>query len=410
MLIVTGSYNGQDSLGDECLLKAVVFRIQKILPSSQILVQLHDVNTPFIGSFATDFKVEISNGLQTPLWRAEHLMRRLKMPKSFINWARWHVVRLFSMLNFLETRRIEANLCAAEAFFVYGGTQFSGQWYSLNAPALLASAKLTHNAGGKVIFGPQQYGPLQTHERAELRHFLLKFVDYWVTRNELDIDLLVDGEADRDQRLVYDEVFSATELYPSSRGQAPEYFLVNLRSMTFDTNDEISKADFKRIALLIDELIQEYQLPAVFFGVSDSTFCDDASVLDTLKAHLTDPTKISSVGRVKDEYELFELAHKAKFALSMSFHGCILSGIAGCPFVPVTEGKYYDHKYVDFDKYTGGQGVPIVSLSTLDVKETLDQIGAYVSKFDIAQVEQIRLKASVTLDDFYQIALPKVQQ
>lgn len=407
MIIVTGSYNGQDSLGDECLLKAVVFRIRKFLPSSQILVQLHDLNTPFIGSFATDFKVEISTGLQTPLWRAEHLMRRLKMPDGFIKWARLRVVRLFAKLNYFQTRQIKAHLRAAEAFFVYGGTQFSGQWYSLNAPALLASAQLTHNAGGKVIFGPQQYGPLKTHERAELKRFLAKSVDSWVTRNELDIGLLADREADRNDRLVYDEVFSATELYPSSRGQAPEYFLVNLRSMTFDTNDEINRADFKRIALLIDELIQEYELPAVFFGVSDSTFCDDASVLDTLKAHLTDPTKISSVGRVKDEFELFELAHKAKFTLSMSFHGCILSGIAGCAFVPVTEGKYYDHKYVDFDKYTGNQGVPIVSLSTLDVKETRAQIATYVSKFDIGQVEQTRLKASGILDSFYSSALPR---
>jgi polysaccharide pyruvyl transferase WcaK-like protein len=408
MLIVTGSYNGQDSLGDECLLKAVVFRIRKFLPSSQILVQLHDLNAPFIGSFATDFKVEISTGLQTPLWRVEHLMRRLKMPDGFIKWARLHVVRLFAKLNYFQTQQIKANLRATEAFFVYGGTQFSGQWYSLNAPALLESAQLTHNAGGKVIFGPQQYGPLKAHERAELKRFLLKSVDYWVTRNELDIDLLADTEADRDQRLVYDEVFSATELYPSSRGQAPEYFLVNLRSMTFDTNDEINKADFKRIALLIDELIQEYQLPAVFFGVSDSTFCDDASVLDTLKAHLTDPTKISSVGRVKDEYELFELAHKAQFALSMSFHGCILSGIAGCPFIPVTEGKYYDHKYVDFNKYTGNQGVPVVSLSNLQVEKTREQIKRYVSQFDISVVEATRQKASGMLDQFYIRSLPKV--
>ena len=86
----------------------------------------------------------------------------------------------------------------------------------------------------------------------------------------------------------------------------------------------------------------------------------------------------------------------------MSFHGCILSMLGGCPSVPVTSGDYYDYKYVDFDKYTGWQGVPLVVLNNLNTEKFADQICEYFAKYSTKQTAIAREKAAKAIGMWYQ--------
>jgi hypothetical protein len=117
------------------------------------------------------------------------------------------------------------------------------------------------------------------------------------------------------------------------------------------------------------------------------------------------PERLTSIGRVRDERHLFDLANRAKLAISMSFHGCLLSGIGGAPFIPVTEGEYYDYKYASFDKYTGGQGIPLISLSKCDAEADLERIVAFVERFDRPTFSRTREAASALADGFYAEAI-----
>jgi polysaccharide pyruvyl transferase WcaK-like protein len=142
-------------------------------------------------------------------------------------------------------------------------------------------------------------------------------------------------------------------------------------------------------------------LPAVFFGVSDGSFCDDDAAFRAIRNHVSRPERLFTAGRVEDEHVLFGLARHAALVISMSFHGCLLSGIAGAPFVAVTAGSYYDHKYADFDRYTGGQGVPVLTLSDIEPAADADRILAYARRFDVKRVRAVRVAADRQMDAFY---------
>ncbi len=162
---------------------------------------------------------------------------------------------------------------------------------------------------------------------------------------------------------------------------------------------------YQIFAHLIDRLVDRYNLPVVFFGVSGASFCDDDAAFGAIARFARHASRMESAGRVRDEFHLFDLAREAKLTISMSFHGCLLSGIAGSPFIPVTEGNYYDYKYADFDKYTGNQGVPLVSLSRCDPATDLERIAEYVEKFDADRLTETREAASRLADAFYSNAI-----
>ena len=84
----------------------------------------------------------------------------------------------------------------------------------------------------------------------------------------------------------------------------------------------------------------------------------------------------------------------------MSFHGCILSGFAGIPAVPVSAGAYYDRKYVGFDRYGDGRPVPIVRLdgqAPPDPSRVVD----YVRRYDAAAAGERRRAAARDLEAYY---------
>jgi len=120
---------------------------------------------------------------------------------------------------------------------------------------------------------------------------------------------------------------------------------------------------------------------------------------------MTKPERIESIGRIRDEYQLIELAQDAQVTISMSFHGCLLAGIGGSPFIPITEGKYYNYKYAGFDKYTGMQGVPIIELTDCEPNEDADRIVEFVNQYDYRKMQVARVEASNLLDEFYNKAM-----
>lgn len=404
-IALTGSFAGQDSLGDECLLKAVVARIQHHRPYSTVEFQLNDPGNAFIAREARDRGFEVARGLQYSMYRMGHVLERCKVPAGWSKSASERGMSAAATLGMFGAADAIERLKRADAFFVFGGTQFSGQWFALNAPSYLKSAEIVRGAGGNVYFGPQQYGPLAEADAAALRNAMATTVTDWRTRNPLDSALLESDTSSRAAREVYDEVFSATRLYPTSPLGTPEHILFNLRHTTFDSDVPLDASSYRGFAALVDALVTHFALPAVFFGVSGATFCDDDAAFASVKHLSRMPERLHSVGRVRDEHHLFELASRARAVVSMSFHGCILAGIAGAPFVPVTEGHYYDYKYAGFDKYAGGQRVPVVGLVDCDPVVDLRRIVDFVDGFDPSLMLRARAAASDRADDFYLQAL-----
>lgn len=210
-IVLTGSYNGQDSLGDECLLRAVVHRFRALEPGCDIEVQLHGAHSAFARRFAKESGIRLARGLQMGLWRLAHVARRLRAPSHLADRVALAVGPLTSGLGWQPLAKPMAALRDADLFFIFGGTQFSGQWYRLNAPAYLWSAHVVKRHGGRVVFGPQQYGPLSRGDARELRAVLAEIVDDWRTRNTADLEMLGVESGERAGRLTFDEVFSATE-------------------------------------------------------------------------------------------------------------------------------------------------------------------------------------------------------
>jgi len=85
----------------------------------------------------------------------------------------------------------------------------------------------------------------------------------------------------------------------------------------------------------------------------------------------------------------------------MSFHGCVLSMVGGCPAVPVTSEKYYDYKSVDFDRCTGGQNVPIISLQDPNPEHAADSIVSYFERYEPARTAAARERAAAQIERWY---------
>jgi hypothetical protein len=189
-VVLTGSFNGQDSLGDECLLQAVVERTRHHRPDCQIVIQLHDADVAFIQGLAVSAKIEVEQGLQSVIWRMSHVLQRLRVPSTLAEALATRGVSVAAALDVFDGRAPVESLRGADAFFIYGGTQFSGIWFALNGPAYLKSAEIVRRAGGKIFFCPQQFGPMAPENADTLRGALTGIVNDWRTRNRLDLDLL----------------------------------------------------------------------------------------------------------------------------------------------------------------------------------------------------------------------------
>ncbi len=76
--------------------------------------------------------------------------------------------------------------------------------------------------------------------------------------------------------------------------------------------------------------------------------------------------------------------------------------IGSCPAVPVTSERYYDYKYADFDRYTGGQDVPIVSLQGSNPEQASERIVHYFERYQPARTAVAREQATAQISQWYQ--------
>ena len=116
------------------------------------------------------------------------------------------------------------------------------------------------------------------------------------------------------------------------------------------------------------------------------------------------------MGRIPNGADLVQLGEGAALCISMSFHGCILSGMAGIPFIPVTDGAYYDHKYRGFDKYGDGQPVPLVELLNCDPEADASAIMEFYRHFDSRAAAGMRVQAAELMEAWYDSIAAEIQK
>jgi polysaccharide pyruvyl transferase WcaK-like protein len=130
-------------------------------------------------------------------------------------------------------------------------------------------------------------------------------------------------------------------------------------------------------------------------------FSDDTKILQFLQKSNFDKINIDVLSPFVDEEELINIANQAYGTISMSYHGCIFSMIGGCPSVAITSGDYYDYKYIGFDSYSGGQGLPIIDLNNLNIEKATSQICDYFAKYSAERTANTREEAAQIIEKWY---------
>jgi polysaccharide pyruvyl transferase WcaK-like protein len=285
----------------------------------------------------------------------------------------------------------------SEIVYCYGGTSLSGQWFWANIYYYLLVALICRSGGKAFYLGPQQYGPQSKVQNWITRLFLKYLVTDYRARHEACKELLRASE----EKLAFDEVFGCTSLYPIRRRSSRDrnLLLVNLRANAFSrTVSERERIGFVKV---VEELGRSLGGPkVVVFQMSDAAVCDDAGVIEYFKKHC--PTMdVSLAPQFADEHELMRLCGAAFGVMSMSYHGCVFSMLAGVPAVPVVIGGYYDYKFRDFARYCGGQQWPAFDLSQVNPVESARSILRYFEEYDNGAVVQTRLEAERQRQSWY---------
>lgn len=403
LVLLLGSYNGQDSLGDKCLLRSVADRFHRHLPQDiELLIHLH--NPQEINEKLSIIPVKGNKGIQSLYWYWDGLISRVINSIKIRKWLSEQT--FFLALNTIifwlrpgEVRLVKSQLKRVRFIFIFGGTNFSKQWWWLNIVPYIMTAKLVNKA---VYFGPQQYGPMLPKQKALTQRFIKRYVKDLRLRNSacfndlgLDIDLT---------KLTKDEVYSNTELYPnpskkSSSIRGRKKFLVNFRGgedfLLEDKNQEI-----KNLGELLTLIGAQLNCDFEFFSVSGKSFSDDTLPMELLRS-IVPQEHVFSLLPYTDEFDLIEAAKLADGCISMSFHGCILAMIGGCPAIPLTSGDYYNHKYIGFETYNPQTPIPIIYSTQSPTSETVEQIITYFDQYDIAAVAQERIKNHLLLEAYY---------
>ena len=400
-VLLIGSYNGQDSFGDKCLLRCVVAQLQGAFGDDVATVhELHEnIREAQLVSPSTRFELGLSAVFRAWLNKLRHLHLPVigQITIAVLTWPFWLVA---TKDNRAVIGRVWREVRDCGCLYFYGGTQLSEQWFALNFPPLILMLVLCRLAGKPVFWGPQQYGPQSSAQRWWVRFALDHFVTDVSVRNTQCLDLLATSRA----KLLFDEVYSCRRRYPVRDPQPRpcSFILINLRGSNFLRHT--TTAEFQAFVALVKALYARLGLPYKLFQMSGDTFCNDTGVLALLREHVP----VEMAPPFEREEDLIELAGQAFGAFSMSFHGCVLSMIGGCPAVPITSGGYYDYKYVDFARYTGGQQVPVVDLEAQSANETAEMIAGYFVKYDPNRTAAARRRAAEQIEGWYQSVRQRV--
>ncbi len=401
-IFLIGSYNGQDSMGDKCLLRVVSARFRRLL-SDDVPIYFHAENTEELqpGGSLEETPVTAQQGVQSYLGNWHSKLRHARLPEG------WH--RAASMKTFpLATKTIYRTddtlqkalqqLRQSAFMFLFGGTQFTQQWWELNVVPYMLMARM---ADLPVYFGPQQYGPMTDEQQRRTQAFIRERVRDIRFRNRACMPFLgMEGES---EKLVRDEVFSNTQVYPvaeeRSGSSGPKNILVNYRGQQNFLTDGSARQKLDHLVAYLDALEERLDCVFTFFSVSGPPFCDDTEHIDYVRKQMPD-ADIRELPYT-NAYDHIEAAKDAYAAVSMSFHGCILSMIGGCPAVPVTHGDYYNHKYIGFSDYNPAQTIPIFYVADAPDAALVDESIDYFEQYDPQAVAEERRRSNEKIESYY---------
>lgn len=402
-ILLIGSYNGHDSLGDECLLESVITQFNRIFDQPQFVLHAHAPGTGFCKKLGSRYSFEANQGLQSLFWEWRNKWRHLRTPMAIYGIFASITFPFYLLASLLDPKSRGSvalrQIAGADIVFVFGGTNFSRQWFWLNAPYYIATSLLAKLFGGRTYLATQQYGPMTSSQTLLMKSWLRSLVSDFRARNPACLKLL--GETDG-ARETWDEVYSNRFLYPivDRKCGTDSFILLNLRGGDLIGRAGYSRADISSFVEFLRIIHERTHLPFRFFAVSGVEFCEDEQTVSALQMELGAAFELN-IGRVADGQQLAELGQSAAACISMSFHGCILSGMAGIPFVPITDGTYYDHKYIGFDKYGDGQALPIVQLLGCSPKDDADRVLEYLTHFACEAAARQRLRAAERLESYY---------
>ncbi len=402
-ILLIGSYNGHDSLGDECLLESVITQFNRVFDKPDFVLHAHTPGTDFCKKLESSYSFRANQGLQSLFWWWRNKWRHLHTPMAVYGTVAAITFPLYLLASFWipgsRSRIALRQVAGADLVFVFGGTNFSRQWFWLNTPYYVATTFLARLFGGKTYLATQQYGPMTPSQTRFMKAWLRYLVSDYRARNPACLELLGEKDAARE---AWDEVFSNRQLYPIAESVSGKgsYILLNLPGGDLIDRGAYAKEDIFSFIELLKMVHQRTGLPFRFFAVSGTEFCEDEQTVAMLKEELGAAFE-TNLGRMADGRQLADLGREASACISMSFHGCILSGMAGIPFVPVTDGRYYDHKYIGFDKYGDGQQLPVIQLRGCDPLADAVRVLNYVEHFDRLAAMDRRRQAAERLESYY---------
>lgn len=405
-VLLIGSYNGQDSLGDECLLKCAIDQFQRAARGRELSFVLHaHKRTPLLQQMESAGGFTSNEGIQSSFWRYRTQLRHTRLPEEAREALAAATLPGYLLgaaaLGYIDNRKALQQIATADLLHIFGGTNFTFQWNSLNMPFFAATSALMKLRGKPTYLGPQQYGPMSDGQLSVFKGWLATCVSDWRTRNPKCLELL---GGDPSTHLISDEVYSNRGLYPieASRPANGEYVLLNLRGGSMSDDSTFDERQLDNIADTLARIYKQIDKPYRFFAVSTAELTEDARSYDALARRLAGRAPIENIGRVGSEHELMALASRAYGCISMSFHGCILSGFKGIPAMPITSGRYYDHKYIGFDQYGDGQAIPILSLAEPASEAEVDAAVSYLKTYDAGAAAQKRERAAELIESYYQ--------
>ena len=355
--------------------------------------------------------IEARNGVQTYFWKWDAFLFRIIRNKDFLSRVTWHSFSLLGrwlMRLRAGARQALKDVETADGIVIYGGTNFSKQWWWLQNPPYTLCRRWSK---APVLLAPQQYGPMEPDQLRGFREGLLDHAAGILCRNPDDLKLL--GLKQQPDLLVRDEVFSNVRLYPAPPEAArplaerEPVLLVNMR-FSRDFLFESKAAVLDRFCEVVGGVAAKLGLTPKLFCMSSWRFADDLAGREHLEKRLNGGKRLEVVPYT-DEYDLITAATRARGCISMSFHGCILAMIGGCPSIPVTLGDYYDFKYRGFTDYNPSRPIPLLSLAKPEYTRTVEQCCDYLGNYENGPVQQERKRSGKLIDQAYRKFMEAVQ-
>ncbi len=400
-ILIIGSYNGQESFGDKCLLSSVASNLRYFFGQKVELVShIHDQSRLDKTKFSD---IIFHQGLSCLYWRWHNKLRYLKIPLLLHNFIYFFLFPIF----FIVAKTISSSLNIitkdikdSSFLYFYGGTQLSSPWFYFNFLPLFYSLFICRIYKIPVFFGPQQYGPQTKQQRLLFRLMLNFLVTDMRARNQNCLKLAEVTPAE----LAYDEAFSCQNFYPNpNKGKKQKsYIMVNIREVDFTNQNTNFNKKYKIFSDFLFSLQQQTNLPFKLFQMSGIGFCDDTKFFKYLQQNFNKHLDIKILPFFKTGKELLTIMNAAYGTVSMSFHGCLFSLIAGAAPVPVISGEYYKYKYSDFQKYTGGQSIPFLYLGDFSsVGEEAGRVCYYFKNYSSFLTKKARQEAEKLSDKWY---------